>query len=478
MVQATLPTMEQFIRPAEIERILAEAERTTADQIEAILAKAERFAGLTHLEVASLLKMDDTHLPRLFQVARRIKEEIYGNRIVMFAPLYVSDHCVNRCAYCAYNDCHTFTRRKLTLEEVRDEVVEIVGMGHKRIALEAGEDDVHCPIDYILDCLQTIYRTQSDLSGEIRRVNVNIAATTIENYRKLKEAGIGTYILFQETYHQPTYEKYHLNGPKKDYWYHTTAFDRAMSAGIDDVGAGVLFGLHDPSFEALAMMIHNEHLEKTYGVGFHTISVPRIRPAEGVDLSTVYPKVPDDTTFKKLVAVLRLAVPYTGIIISTRESAAMRKDLLDCGVTQMSACSAVGVGGYMAEKRRRETGEVDPTLTAQFSKNDDRSADEIIGWLLAEGLVPSWCTACYRAGRTGDRFMALAKSGQIKNVCHPNALMTLSEYLEDYASPEVKEVGYALVDREIDTIPGATHRDKAKNCVAMIRSGAARDLFF
>ena len=470
--------IDDFIQPEALEAILNQAAHPPEHRIDAILEKASRFSGLSYLEVASLLKMDNRYLPRLFQVARHIKEEIYGNRIVMFAPLYVSDYCVNRCAYCAYNDCHRFTRRKLNQEQVRDEIIEIINMGHKRIALEAGEDDINCPIEYILDCLRTIYQTQADLSGEIRRVNVNIAATTIENYQKLKKVGIGTYILFQETYHQPTYEKYHLNGPKKDYWYHTTAFDRAMSGGIDDVGAGVLFGLHDPDFEALALMVHNEHLEKTFGVGFHTISVPRIRPAEGVDLGAVYPNVPDDEHFKKIVAVLRLAVPYTGIIISTRESAAMRKDLLDCGVTQMSACSAVGVGGYMAEKHRRETGEIDPTLTAQFAKNDERTADEIIKWLLEEGLVPSWCTACYRAGRTGDRFMALAKSGQIKNVCHPNALMTLSEYLEDYASGEVKAMGYALVDRELDKVVNPHHRAQARENVEMIRSGKMRDLYF
>nr|WP_320012652.1 [FeFe] hydrogenase H-cluster radical SAM maturase HydG [uncultured Desulfobulbus sp.] len=467
-----------FIDHESLATILEQAEHTPDSLIDAILDKAGRFSGLSILEVASLLKMDARHLPRLYEVARQIKEEIYGNRIVMFAPLYVSDFCVNRCAYCAYNDCHSFKRRKLTQQQVRDEVTEIISMGHKRLALEAGEDDQNCPIDYILQCLRTIYTTQKDLSGEIRRVNVNIAATTEDNYRQLKEVGIGTYILFQETYHQPSYEKYHLNGPKKDYWYHTNAFDRAMSAGIDDVGAGVLFGLYDPDFEALAMMVHNEHLEKHYGVGFHTISVPRIRPAEGTDLSAVYPNIPDDEQFKKIVAVLRLAVPYTGIIISTRESAAMRKDLLDCGVTQMSACSAVGVGGYMAEKRRRETGEIDESLTAQFAKNDERSADELIAWLIEEGLIPSWCTACYRAGRTGDRFMALAKSGQIKNVCHPNALMTLSEYLEDYASPKVKEMGYALIEKELAKVVDPKHREQARENVEKIRSGKTRDLFF
>lgn len=470
--------IEEFIKPNEIEAILAKAEQTPDQEIEQILDKASKFAGLSHLEVAKLLKMNNKHLPKLFSVARRIKEEIYGNRIVMFAPLYVSDFCVNRCAYCNYNDCHTFKRRKLSQEDVRNEVVEIIKMGHKRIALEAGEDDTNCPIDYILDCLKTIYATQTELSGEIRRVNVNIAATTVENYKKLKEVGIGTYILFQESYHQPTYEKFHLAGPKKDYWYHTTAFDRAMAGGVDDVGAGVLFGLHDPYFEALAMVIHNEHLEKVYGVGFHTISVPRIRPISGSDISAIYPNIPDDETFKKIVAVLRLAVPYTGMIISTRESAAMRKDLLDCGITQMSACSAVGVGGYMAEKRRRETGEEDPDLTAQFAKNDERSADEIIQWLMEEGLVPSWCTACYRAGRTGDRFMSLARSGQIKNVCHPNALMTLSEYLEDFASPEVKAIGYALVDKEMELVPKPEHKQKAQENIEKIRKGKTRDLFF
>lgn len=470
--------MEKSIRPDAIETILARAAQLTDSEIEAILDKASRFAGLTHLEVAGLLKMNNKHLPRLFQVARRIKEEIYGNRIVMFAPLYVSDFCVNRCAYCSYNDCHGFARRKLTMDEVREEVVEITGMGHKRIALEAGEDDANCPIDYILECLRTIYQVQSDLSGEIRRVNVNIAATTVENYRKLKNAGIGTYILFQETYHQPSYETFHLSGPKKDFGYHLTAFDRAMTAGIDDVGAGVLFGLHDPCFEVLAMVLHNEHLERTYGVGFHTISVPRIRPASGVDPGVAYPDIPDDETFKKIVAVLRLAVPYTGIIISTRESAAMRKDLLDCGVTQMSACSAVGVGGYKAEKRQQETGVIDPGQVAQFAKNDDRSADEIIRWLLEEGLVPSWCTACYRSGRTGDRFMALARSGQIKNVCQPNALMTLSEYLEDFASDEVKALGYRVVDRELHQVPRPDHRQRARDNVARIRKGLSRDVYF
>ena len=470
--------IEEFIKPREIEDLLKRGEDATDSEIDRILDKAEKFGGLSHLEVASLLKMDDKHLPKLFKVARHIKDEIYGNRIVMFAPLYVSDYCVNRCAYCSYNDCHTFTRRKLTMEEVREEVIEIEKMGHKRIAMEAGEDDVNCPIDYIVECLQTVYQTQSDTSGEIRRANVNIASTTVENFKKLKAVGIGTYILFQETYHKPTYEKYHLAGPKSDYWYHTTAFDRAQTAGIDDNGAGVLFGLYDPFFETMALMIHNEHLEKTYGVGFHTISVPRIRPAEGVDLMAIYPNIPDDETFKRIVAVIRLAVPYTGMIISTRETAAMRKDLLDCGITQMSACSAVGVGGYAAEKMFRETGKHDANLVAQFDKNDDRTADEIVTWLMEEGLVPSWCTACYRSGRTGDRFMSIAKSGQIKNVCHPNALMTLSEYLEDYASPHAKELGYALVDKELEKVLDPKHREDSRINVANIRSGKKRDLFF
>ncbi len=467
-----------FINAPEIEAILNEAGNSTEEEIRNIIEKAVHFKGLNHMEVAKLLRMDDRYLPLLFQTARRIKEAIYGNRIVMFAPLYVSDYCVNRCAYCSYNDCHSFSRRKLSMDEVREEVIEIQKMGHKRIALEAGEDDENCPIEYIEECLKAVYDTMSDTSGEIRRANVNIAATTIENYRRLKSAGIGTYILFQETYHQPTYEKYHLSGPKSNYLYHLTAFDRAQAGGIDDVGAGVLFGLHDPLFETIALMIHNEHMEKEWGVGFHTISVPRIRPADGCDLKAIYPNVPSDELFRRIVAVIRLAVPYTGMIISTRETAAMRKDLLDCGITQLSACSAVGVGGYAAERRLRETGVRDEELVAQFDKSDDRSADEIVTWLLSEGLIPSWCTACYRSGRTGDRFMSMARSGEIKNVCHPNALMTLTEYLEDYASPVAKEKGTVLVDRELETIADLKVREATKKNIEKIRARQTRDLFF
>lgn len=469
---------ENFINASEIEATLKAAENSSEQDILGILEKAGQFKGLDHMEVAKLLKMDDQYLPLLFQTARRIKEAIYGNRIVMFAPLYVSDYCVNRCAYCSYNDCHSFSRRKLNMAEVREEVIEIQRMGHKRIALEAGEDEENCPIEYIEECLKTVYDTMSDTSGEIRRANVNIAATSVENYRRLKSAGIGTYILFQETYHQPTYEKFHLSGPKSNYLYHLTAFDRAQAGGIDDVGAGVLFGLHDPLFETLALMIHNEHMERVWGVGFHTISVPRIRPADGCDLKSVYPNVPSDELFRKIVAVIRLAVPYTGMIISTRETAAMRKELLDCGITQMSACSAVGVGGYAAEKRLRETGVQDVGLVAQFDKSDDRSADEIVTWLLTEGLVPSWCTACYRSGRTGDRFMSMARSGEIKNVCHPNALMTLTEYLEDYASPTAKEKGTQLVDRELETIADERIREATRQNISNIRAKRVRDLYF
>lgn len=469
--------IEPFINGEEIWSILEAAKGADTKTITDILAKAEAFQGLNRQEVAILLQMDDSHLAELFRISRKIKDHIYGNRIVMFAPLYVSDYCINRCAYCSYNDCHKFTRRRLTMDEVREEVIEIEKLGHKRIALEAGEDPENCPIGYILACLKTIYSTQSDTSGEIRRANVNIASTTVDNYKLLKEAGIGTYILFQETYHKPTYEKYHIAGPKKDYWYHTTAFDRAQKAGIDDVGGGVLFGLYDSSFEVLALMTHNQHLEETYGVGFHTISVPRIRPATGVDMSNLYPQVPDDATFRKLVAILRLAVPYTGIIVSTREDAVMRKELLDCGVTQLSACSAVGVGGYAAARREKEGG-IAEELTAQFDKNDERSAEEIVAWLLEEGLIPSWCTACYRAGRTGDRFMALAKSGQIKNVCQPNALMTLAEYLEDYAEEETRKAGYRLIEKELEKIENPEHKALAKENIEKIRQGRTRDLFF
>ncbi|MDR1956516.1 MAG: [FeFe] hydrogenase H-cluster radical SAM maturase HydG [Treponema sp.] len=457
-----------FIDTEYIEGLLAEAKHTDDATISAYLDKAERFEGLNHREIAALLVNDNpAHLERIFAVAGKIKQRIYGNRIVMFAPLYVSDYCVNRCSYCSYNCSHSFKRQKLTMEEVRAEVRILEAMGHKRLALESGEHDKECPIDYILDCMRTIYAMKFE-NGEIRRINVNIAATTVDHYRMLKEVGIGTYILFQETYHQPTYEKVHLAGPKRDFGYHLTAFDRAQEGGIDDVGGGVLFGLADPYFEVLGLMIHNEHLESRFGVGFHTISVPRICPAEGMRLED-FPYLVDDDTFTKLVAVIRLAVPFTGMILSTRESHAMRKRLLRLGISQISAGSSTEVGGYMKRERHEEA-------NPQFIVNDDRNALSIITELMDDDFIPSFCTACYRKGRTGDRFMSLAKSGQIKNVCLPNALTTLCEYAMDYGNPVFKQKAAAAITREIPEISNAKIRVLTEQNVEKIRQGG-RDFY-
>lgn len=454
-----------FIEEKYIEQLLADAKHTPSEEIARILDKAERFEGLTHQEVAALLTQEnEEQLHRMFSIAYKIKQHIYGNRIVMFAPLYVSDYCVNQCKYCSYNCKHQFHRKQLTMDEVREEVKILESMGHKRLALEAGEDDENCPIDYILDCMRTIYDMKFK-NGEIRRVNVNIAATTVENYKKLKEVGIGTYILFQETYHKPTYLDMHIAGPKRDYDYHTTAFDRAMQGGIDDVGGGVLFGLYDPYFEVLGLMLHNEHLEKEYGVGFHTISVPRIRKADGA-LQTSFRYAVDDETFKKLVAVIRLAVPFTGMIVSTRESKEMRKELIRLGISQMSAGSATGVGGYKTEKDGQ----------AQFKVIDERDALSVIKWIMDEGMIPSFCTACYRSGRTGDRFMSLAKSGNIKNVCLPNALMTLAEYTLDYGDEEFKQKAHATIERELPHIENEKVRELTRENIEKIKQGQ-RDFF-
>lgn len=454
-----------FIQENYINELLEKAQCTDAAEIDRILDKAERFEGLNHQEVAALLKLENTEqLQRMFEIANKIKQHIYGNRIVMFAPLYVSDYCVNQCKYCSYNCNHEFNRRRLTMDEVREEVRILESMGHKRLAVEAGEDDENCPIEYILECLKTIYDMKFK-NGEIRRVNVNIAATTVENYRKLKEVGIGTYILFQETYHKPTYLDMHVSGPKRNYEYHTTAFDRAMQGGIDDVGGGVLFGLYDPYFEVLGLMLHNEHLEKEFGVGFHTISVPRIRKADGA-LITSFPHAVDDETFKKLVAVIRLAVPFTGMIVSTRESEEMRKELIRLGISQMSAGSATGVGAYKTHQGS----------SVQFEVIDRRDAMDVISWIMDEGMVPSFCTACYRSGRTGDRFMSLAKSGNIKNVCLPNALMTLAEYTLDYGDDNFKQKAYATIEREIPNIANEKVRALVKENIEKIKQGQ-RDLF-
>ncbi|MDR2494920.1 MAG: [FeFe] hydrogenase H-cluster radical SAM maturase HydG [Spirochaetaceae bacterium] len=458
-----------FIDKEYIEGLLETAKQTDDAVITAALDKADRFEGLNHREIAALLVSDNpAHLERIFAVAGKIKQHIYGNRIVMFAPLYVSDHCVNRCAYCSYNCGHSFGRRKLTQDEVREEVRILESMGHKRIAMEAGEHDKECPIEYVLECMKTIYDMKFE-NGEIRRINVNIAATTVENYRKLKETGIGTYILFQETYHRPAYERFHQAGPKRDYAYHLTAFDRAQEAGIDDVGGGVLFGLADPYFETLALMIHNEHLEERFGVGFHTISVPRLCPAPGMNMAD-YALV-DDATFEKIVAVIRLAVPFTGMILSTRENHEMRKKLLKIGISQISAGSSTEVGGY-AKRERREKAD-----NPQFIVNDERSALSIISELMDDEYIPSFCTACYRNGRTGDRFMRLAKSGEIKNVCLPNALMTLCEYAMDYGDETFKRKAANAIAREIPAIGNEKIRGKTGQNVEKIRQGQ-RDFFF
>ncbi|WP_315117361.1 [FeFe] hydrogenase H-cluster radical SAM maturase HydG [uncultured Clostridium sp.] len=456
-----------FIDHEYIENLLEEGKKATKEDIQNVLDKAKCKKGLEHNDIAILLQIEDGgQLKELFQIAGEIKKDIYGNRVVVFAPLYVSDYCVNKCTYCGYNRCNEFGRRKLTREEIQKEVRILEKMGHKRLALEAGEDPVNCPIEYILDALDAIYTTKNE-NGAIRRVNVNIAATTVENYRKLKEKGIGTYILFQETYHKPTYEKMHPESLKGNYEYHLTAFDRAMEGGVDDVGGGVLFGLYDAKFEVLALMLHNEHLEKKFGVGFHTISVPRLKKAEGMDLN-MFPHMIDDEMFKKVVAIIRIAVPFTGIILSTRESANMRKEALRYGVSQISAGSCTGVGGY----REGEAGK----KVNQFQLEDNRSPLEILKELLRDGYIPSYCTACYRKGRTGDRFMQLAKSGQIHNVCTPNALMTLMEFILDYGDKELYESGERIILQEIEKIERQDIKDIAIKNIERLKKGK-RDLY-
>jgi len=456
-----------FIDHKYIEEVLESAKNATKEEIQEVLNRAKKSKGLSHRDIAVLLQTEDKEqLEEMYKIAGEIKESIYGKRIVMFAPLYVSDYCVNNCVYCGYKRCNTFKRRKLTQEEVAQEVRILEKMGHKRLALELGEDPVNTPIEYVLECLDTIYKTQNS-NGEIRRVNVNIAATTVENYKKLKEANIGTYILFQETYHKPSYEAMHPKSLKGDYNYHLTAFDRAMEAGIDDVGAGVLFGLADPKFEVLGLMMHNEYLEKKFGVGFHTISVPRLKPAEGMTLEN-FPNILTDEMFKKIVAIIRIAVPFTGLILSTRETAEMRREVLKYGVSQVSAGSSTGVGGYEA----REKGE----SVEQFNTSDDRSPLEVLKSLLDDGYIPSYCTACYRKGRTGERFMKLAKSGEIQNVCEPNAMMTLMEFALDYGDKEILEKSEALIKKETEKIKRDSIKKLLKNNVEKLKKGE-RDLY-
>lgn len=456
-----------FINHEYIYKILEETKNPSNEQIKEVLNRAKNREGLDYKDIAILLQAEDEKdLKEIYSLAGEIKKDIYGKRVVVFAPLYVSDYCVNNCVYCGYKRDNKFNRRRLTMDEVAQEVKILEQMGHKRLALELGEDPVNAPIDYVLECLDTIYKTQNN-NGEIRRVNVNIAATTVENYKLLKEKGIGTYILFQETYHKPTYDKMHPKSLKGDYNYHLTAFDRAMEAGIDDVGAGVLFGLADPRFEVLGLMMHNAHLEEKFGVGFHTISVPRLQPANGVSLEN-YPHLLDDKMFKKIVAILRIAVPFTGLILSTRETPEMRKELLKYGVSQISAGSSTGVGGY---KEREEGKEV-----KQFKTNDERSPIEILKELLSDGYIPSYCTACYRKGRTGDRFMSLAKSGNIKYICEPNALMTLLEFTLDYGDEELYKKSLEIIDKEVENIEREDIKSLTKESMEKMKKGQ-RDFY-
>lgn len=463
---------EEFINHEEILETLQYAHKhaENIELIDAIIEKAKQRKGLSHREAAVLL---DCTIPEkineIYTLAEQIKKDFYGNRIVMFAPLYLSNYCVNGCVYCPYHAKNKhIARKKLTQDEIQREVIALQDMGHKRLAIESGEDPTMNPIEYILESIRTIYSIKHK-NGSIRRVNVNIAATTVENYRKLKEAGIGTYILFQETYHKESYEKLHPTGPKHNYAYHTEAIDRAMEGGIDDVGLGVLFGLETYRYELVGLLMHAEHLEAVHGVGPHTISVPRIRRADDID-PDVFENGIDDNTFAKIVAVIRIAVPYTGMIISTRESQSCRERVLHLGISQISGGSRTSVGGYADNKPEDQD-------SAQFEVSDTRTLDEVVCWLMKLGYIPSFCTACYREGRTGDRFMSLCKSGQILNCCHPNALMTLKEYLEDYASEQTKAIGEALITKELQKIPRDKTREIATDRIKRIAQGE-RDFRF
>ena len=457
---------EEFISHEEITETLeyAASNKNNRELIRSLIEKARACKGLNHRDAAVLLECDDPELlEEIFTLAREIKQKFYGNRIVMFAPLYLSNYCVNGCVYCPYHAKNkTIARKKLSQEEIRQEVIALQDMGHKRLALEAGEDPIRNPIEYILESIQTIYSIKHK-NGAIRRVNVNIAATTVENYRRLHEAGIGTYILFQETYHKENYEKLHPRGPKSNYAYHTEAMDRAMQGGIDDVGIGVLFGLNTYRYDFVGLLMHAEHLEATYGVGPHTISVPRICSADDIDAHDFQNAISDEV-FQKIVAVIRIAVPYTGMIISTRESQASREKVLELGVSQISGGSKTSVGGYA-------TPEIPEENSAQFDVSDTRTLDEIVAWLLKLGYIPSFCTACYREGRTGDRFMSLVKTGQIANCCAPNALMTLQEYLEDYASPKTRELGVRIIQEQMEKIPNPAIRRRALENLSAITQG-------
>ena len=470
---------DEFINHEEILETLeyAEKNKNNLELIRNILEKARPkktasgtvCAGLDHREASVLLACEDPEIiQQMYRLAEEIKLAYYGNRIVIFAPLYLSNYCINGCVYCPYHAKNRhIPRKKLTQEEVRQEVIALQDMGHKRLAIEAGEDPKNNPIEYILDCIKTIYSIRHK-NGAIRRVNVNIAATTVEEYRMLKDAGIGTYILFQETYHKESYLQLHPTGPKHDYNYHTEAMDRAMEGGIDDVGLGVLFGLELYKYEFAGLLMHAEHLEAVHGVGPHTISVPRIKRADGIDPSVFDNGISDDI-FAKICALIRISVPYTGMIISTRESQKVREQVIRLGVSQISGASRTSVGGYCEEIR--------PTDTEQFDVSDQRTLDEVVQWLMGFGYIPSFCTACYREGRTGDRFMSLCKNGQIQNCCHPNALMTLKEYLMDYGKPETKTIGEALIRKELNNIPKERVREIARDHLIKIEQGV-RDFRF
>ncbi|MCF0105004.1 MAG: [FeFe] hydrogenase H-cluster radical SAM maturase HydG [Eggerthellaceae bacterium] len=474
----------EFINDEEIRETLAYAEKNKNKKeiIESLIEKAKpkeiecdgkkeiHAEGLSHREASVLLACDDPELiEKMFSLAHEIKERFYGSRIVMFAPLYLSNYCINGCTYCPYHRKNKVNpRKKMTQEEIESEVIALQDMGHKRLALETGEDPVHNPIEYVLESIKTIYSIKHK-NGAIRRVNVNIAATTIENYCKLKEAEIGTYILFQETYNKENFELLHPTGPKSDYCYHAEAIDRAMEAGIDDVGLGVLYGLENYKYELVGLLMHAEHLEARFGVGPHTISVPRLKRASDIDPDDFDNGI-DDDTFAKIIAIIRIAVPYTGMIISTRENEEMRALALHLGISQISGGSRTSVGGY--------TEEIRPTGTEQFDVSDQRSLDEVVNWLMKIGYIPSFCTACYHEGRTGDRFMSLCKRGLIQNSCHPNALVTLAEYLEDYASNETKKIGNALIGRELKSIPKPNVQKIVRENIKAIRCNNRRDFRF
>ena len=462
-----------FINDEEINLIMNLGKQQAEDKyfIKNIIEKAKDMNGLNMDEVAALLYVeDDAVLDQIYSIAREIKQKIYGNRIVLFAPLYISNHCVNECEYCGYKCSNKELRKKLTKQELVREVELLEQLGHKRIALEAGEDPVNCPIEYVLECMDTIYNVKNK-NGSIRRINVNIAATTVENYEKLKAAGIGTYILFQESYHRETYERMHKKGPKHNYDYHTTAMDRAMTGGIDDVGIGVLYGLYDHKYETIAMFKHVQHLEEVFGVGPHTISVPRLRPAAGVSYEN-FPHLVNDRDFKKLVAILRVAVPYTGMILSTREEPNFREEVLAVGISQLSAGSCTDVGGY-----EQEFGEMEKVATAQFEVGDTRTPIEVLKKLCKDGYLPSYCTACYRQGRTGERFMQLAKTGNIHNVCLPNAILTFQEFLEDYADDELKEMGTKTIAENFEHIESEKIKAETLKRIERIKNGE-RDLYY